>query len=66
MEEALRLAAGGGRGRRGAGGRDGGAEGRSSGRGRNAREAAADPTAHAELLAIQAAARELGRCASPA
>ena len=36
-------------------------EGRIVGRGRNAREAAADPTAHAELLAIQAAARELGR-----
>ena len=31
------------------------------GRGRNAREAAHDPTAHAELLAIQEAARTLGR-----
>jgi len=31
------------------------------GRGRNAREAAHDPTAHAELLAIQDAARTLGR-----
>jgi len=31
------------------------------GRGRNAREAARDPTAHAELLAIQEAARTLGR-----
>ncbi len=31
------------------------------GRGRNAREAARDPTAHAELLALQDAARSLGR-----
>ena len=31
------------------------------GRGRNARESAHDPTAHAELLAIQDAARALGR-----
>ncbi len=31
------------------------------GRGRNARETAQDPTAHAELLAIQEAARTLGR-----
>jgi tRNA(adenine34) deaminase len=31
------------------------------GRGRNARESAHDPTAHAELLAIQDAARTLGR-----
>jgi len=31
------------------------------GRGRNAREASLDPTAHAELLAIQEAARTLGR-----
>jgi tRNA(adenine34) deaminase len=31
------------------------------GRGANAREAAHDPTAHAELLAIQDAARTLGR-----
>jgi tRNA(adenine34) deaminase len=36
-------------------------EGRVVGRGRNAREGAGDPTAHAELLAIQAAARALGR-----
>ena len=36
-------------------------EGRIVGRGANAREAARDPTAHAELLAIQAAARALGR-----
>ena len=36
-------------------------EGRVVGRGRNARESARDPTAHAELLAIQEAARTLGR-----
>ncbi len=36
-------------------------EGRVVGRGQNAREQAADPTAHAELLAIQEAARTLGR-----
>ena len=36
-------------------------EGRVVGRGRNAREAASDPTAHAELLAVQEAARALGR-----
>jgi tRNA(adenine34) deaminase len=36
-------------------------EGRIVGRGANAREAANDPTAHAELLAIQDAARTLGR-----
>ena len=36
-------------------------EGRVVGRGANARESAADPTAHAELLAIQDAARTLGR-----
>jgi tRNA(adenine34) deaminase len=36
-------------------------EGQVVGRGRNAREGARDPTAHAELLAIQAAARSLGR-----
>ena len=36
-------------------------EGRVVGRGRNAREAALDPTAHAELLALQEAARTLGR-----
>ncbi len=36
-------------------------EGRVVGRGRNARERARDPTAHAELLAIQEAARTLGR-----
>ena len=36
-------------------------EGRVVGRGANAREGARDPTAHAELLAIQEAARTLGR-----
>jgi tRNA(adenine34) deaminase len=36
-------------------------EGRVVGRGANAREAARDPTTHAELLAIQEAARTLGR-----
>jgi tRNA(adenine34) deaminase len=36
-------------------------EGRIVGRGANARESARDPTAHAELLAIQEAARTLGR-----
>ena len=36
-------------------------EGRVVGRGRNGREGANDPTAHAELLAIQQAARALGR-----
>ena len=36
-------------------------EGRIVGRGVNARESARDPTAHAELLAIQEAARSLGR-----
>jgi tRNA(adenine34) deaminase len=36
-------------------------EGRIVGRGANAREEAHDPTAHAELLAIQDAARTLGR-----
>jgi tRNA(adenine34) deaminase len=36
-------------------------EGRVVGRGANAREAAHDPTAHAELLAVQEAARALGR-----
>ncbi len=36
-------------------------EGRVVGRGRNAREADRDPTAHAELLALQEAARTLGR-----
>ena len=36
-------------------------EGRVVGRGRNFREEANDPTAHAELLAIQEAARALGR-----
>ncbi len=36
-------------------------EGRVVGRGKNARESAMDPTAHAELLAIQEAARTLGR-----
>jgi tRNA(adenine34) deaminase len=36
-------------------------EGRIVGRGANRRESARDPTAHAELLAIQEAARALGR-----
>ncbi len=36
-------------------------DGRVVGRGANARESAHDPTAHAELLAIQDAARTLGR-----
>ncbi len=36
-------------------------QGQLVGRGRNAREGARDPTAHAELLAIQDAARTLGR-----
>ena len=36
-------------------------EGRIVGRGRNAREKLRDPTAHAEILALQEAARALGR-----
>ncbi len=36
-------------------------EGRIVGRGRNAREKLRDPTAHAEVLALQEAARALGR-----
>ena len=36
-------------------------EGRIAGRGRNARERLRDPTAHAEILALQEAARSLGR-----
>jgi tRNA(adenine34) deaminase len=36
-------------------------QGQLVGRGKNARESAKDPTAHAELLAIQEAARTLGR-----
>ena len=36
-------------------------EGRVVGRGRNARERLRDPTAHAEILALQEAARSLGR-----
>jgi tRNA(adenine34) deaminase len=36
-------------------------EGRIVGRGRNARERLHDPTAHAEILALQEAARTLGR-----
>jgi tRNA(adenine34) deaminase len=36
-------------------------QGRVVGRGKNARESALDPTAHAELLALQEAARTLGR-----
>jgi tRNA(adenine34) deaminase len=61
MREALRLAAEAGQ----AGEVPVGAvalfEGRIVGRGKNARESAHDPTAHAELLAIQEAARTLGR-----
>jgi tRNA(adenine34) deaminase len=61
MEEALRLAREAGQ----AGEVPVGAvavfEGRVVGRGRNARESARDPTAHAELLAIQEAALVLGR-----
>jgi tRNA(adenine34) deaminase len=37
------------------------ADGRIVGRGRNARERLNDPTAHAEILALQEAARTLGR-----
>ena len=37
------------------------AEGRVVGRGRNARERLNDPTAHAEILALQEASRTLGR-----
>ncbi len=36
-------------------------EGRIVGRGRNARERLCDPTAHAEILALQEASRTLGR-----
>src|SRR5947208_16862676 len=36
-------------------------EGRIAGRGRNARERLHDPTAHAAILALQEAARTLGR-----
>ena len=36
-------------------------EGRIAGRGRNARERLQDPTGHAEILALQEAARALGR-----
>src|SRR5437762_11723207 len=36
-------------------------EGRVVGRGRNARERLQDPTAHAEILALQEASRALGR-----
>ncbi len=36
-------------------------EGRIVAAGKNARESASDPTAHAELLAVRAAARALGR-----
>ena len=36
-------------------------EGRIAGRGRNARERLRDPTGHAEILALQEAARTLGR-----
>jgi tRNA(adenine34) deaminase len=37
-----------------------GPDGCEVGRGRNAREASGDPTAHAEMLALRAAARQLG------
>jgi tRNA(adenine34) deaminase len=37
------------------------ADGRVAGRGRNARERLNDPTAHAEILALREASRELGR-----
>src|SRR2546427_2666573 len=37
------------------------ADGRIVGRGRNARERLSDPTAHAEILALQETARALGR-----
>ena len=37
------------------------ADGKVVGRGRNARERLRDPTAHAEMLALQEAARALGR-----
>lgn len=37
------------------------AEGKIAGRGRNARERLRDPTAHAEILALQEASRTLGR-----
>ena len=37
------------------------ADGRVAGRGRNARERLHDPTAHAEILALQEASRALGR-----
>jgi len=37
-----------------------GAEGQELGRGRNGREALADPTAHAEMIAIRAAAARVG------
>jgi tRNA(adenine34) deaminase len=36
------------------------AEGREIGRGRNARESSGDPTAHAEMIAIRAAAKTVG------
>jgi len=36
------------------------ADGTELGRGRNAREALSDPTAHAEILAVRASARRLG------
>jgi tRNA(adenine34) deaminase len=61
MEEALRLAREAGQAGEVPVGAVAVCEGRVVGRGRNARETARDPTAHAELLAIQAAARALGR-----
>jgi tRNA(adenine34) deaminase len=61
MEEALRLAAEAARAGEVPVGAVAVCDGRVVGRGVNAREATRDPTAHAELLAVQAAARELGR-----
>jgi tRNA(adenine34) deaminase len=61
MEEALRLAVEAGAAGEVPVGAVAVCDGQVVGRGRNAREAARDPTAHAELLAIQAAARTLGR-----
>jgi len=61
MEEALRLAAEAGAAGEVPVGAVAVCQGRVVGRGRNGREGQLDPTAHAELLAIQEAARTLGR-----
>jgi tRNA(adenine34) deaminase len=61
MEEALRLAAEAGAAGEVPVGAVAVCEGRVVGRGRNRREGDKDPTAHAELLAVQEAARTLGR-----